>query len=131
MQTDDIGSITIHICHPEIHISDPKNYRFDTNSGRFFLFLHVKPFPPLHVGMLRMHLNGIRNVTIHLYISRNYGFHINISLLSNFFTYHPLSTSNRTESVNIYLSNPKNYATVIFNYFYLSPLHTPIPTVFC
>ena len=37
-----IGSVTIHL-------SNPENYDFDANIGRFQLYLHVTPFPSLGV----------------------------------------------------------------------------------
>ena len=48
------------------------------------LFLHVAPFQPSPISLLRGHLNSIRNVTIYLNAPKNYEFHTNIGSLQLF-----------------------------------------------
>ena len=44
-------------------------------------FLHVTPFQPSPISLLRVHLNGIGNVTIHLNVLKNYEFHTKVGHL--------------------------------------------------
>ena len=58
--------------------------RFDTNVS-LLLFLRVTPFQPSPIPLLRVHLNGIGNVTIHLIVPKNYEFYTNVGLFRQFF----------------------------------------------
>ena len=42
------------------------------------------PFPTLPISLLRVHLNGIGNVTIHLNVPKNYEFRTNVGRLRLF-----------------------------------------------
>ena len=55
-----ITDVTIHITEYKI-----KKSCFDTNVG-LLLCLHVTTFPPSPISFLRVHLNGLGNVIIHL-----------------------------------------------------------------
>ena len=56
---------------------------FDTNVGHL-LFLHVTPFQPSPISLLRVCLKGIGNITIHLKVPDNYEFHTNVNRLRIF-----------------------------------------------
>jgi hypothetical protein len=69
-----------------IQLSVPENYGFDTiitNVG-LLLLLHVTPFQPSSMSLLRVHLNGIGNITSHLKVPDNYEFHTNVGRLRLF-----------------------------------------------
>ena len=58
-------------------------------------YYHCRPFPPPHLRVLEVHINGIKSITIHI-----------------------------TES-NIHISYSENHElTLFFYYFYMSPLPT-------
>ena len=44
-------------------------------------FLHVTPFQPSPISLLRVHLRKVGIVTIHLNVPKNYGFHSNVGRL--------------------------------------------------
>jgi hypothetical protein len=74
----------------KIHISTPENYLFHTNIDLIVVMLTSHPLPIPSIVVLRVSLYGIRNVTIHLNISRKYISHEYL-LLSVIFTCHPFS----------------------------------------
>jgi hypothetical protein len=62
-----LSVITIHITEIKIHISYSKNH--DSILVLVFHYFYVSPLPTL--SLLRVHLNGMRNITIHLNVPKN------------------------------------------------------------
>ena len=68
-----IRGITIHINESKIHVSYSENH----DSIR-----HL--FQPSPIPLLRVHLNGIGNISIHLNVPKNYELHTNVGRLRLF-----------------------------------------------
>ena len=82
----------------------------------FYYFLHVTPFQPSPMSLLRAHLNGIGNVTIHLNVPKDYELHTNVGRLRLFlqkktFTY-DLANSiarNNLNRVHVFDNKQRNW----------------------
>jgi hypothetical protein len=67
------GFDTIHITKTKIHISYSENHDATLLWSSIILTCHS--FYPTSISLLRVHLNGIGNITIHLNVQKNYEFH--------------------------------------------------------
>ena len=75
-----ISGISIVINESKIHISYLRNH--DSTLMLSYIIFICHPFHPSPISLLRVHLNGIGNVTIHLKVPKNYinyiPFHTNV-----------------------------------------------------
>jgi hypothetical protein len=65
----------IRITETNIHINYSENHDAPEMLSSIIFTCH--PFQPMHISLLKVHLNGIGNITIHLNLPKNYEFHTN------------------------------------------------------